>query len=113
MSTLFQISSAGEESKESKVQGLIQMMKEHIPNNLDYDATAKIFSNDNSPLKVVLLQEIQRYNGLLDLIRTHLFDLERAIQGLVVMSTELEEIFAAIYENHVPIRWQFVGSTLA
>lgn len=92
--------------------GLIQNMKEQVPSDLDYDATAKIFSNDNSPLKVVLLQEIQRYNDLLGLIRTHLIDLEKAIQGLVVMSTELEEIFAAIYENHVPIQWQFVRLSL-
>ncbi|VDN98570.1 unnamed protein product [Rodentolepis nana] len=106
------ISSAGEESKESKVLGLLQNMKEQVPSDLDYDATAKIFSNDNSPLKVVLLQEIQRYNDLLSLIRTHLIDLQKAIQGLVVMSAELEEIFAAIYENRVPIQWQFAYNSL-
>ena len=106
--SLSQISSAGEESKESKVLNLIQKMKEQIPENLDYDGTVKIFGNDKSPLKVVLLQEIQRYNNLLDLIRTQLLDLEKGIQGLVVMSSELEEIFAAIFENHVPIQWQYV-----
>ena len=103
-----QVSSAGEESKESKVLGLIQKMKEQIPENLDYDGTVKIFGNDKSPLKTVLFQEIQRYNDLLDLIRNQMFQLEKGIQGLVVMSSELEEIFGAIFENRVPIQWQYV-----
>ncbi|CDS41066.1 dynein heavy chain [Echinococcus multilocularis] len=106
------ISSAGEESKESKVLKLIQKMKEQIPDNLDYDGTVKIFSNDRSPLKVVLLQEIQRYNDLLDLIRNQLIDLERGIQGLVVMSLQLEEIVAAIFENRVPLQWQYAYNSL-
>lgn len=88
---------------------LIKKMKEQMPDNLDYDGTVKIFSNDRSPLKVVLLQEIQRYNDLLDLIRNQLIDLERGIQGLVVMSSELEDIFAAIFENRVPFQWQYVS----
>lgn len=83
-------------------------MKEQIPDDLDYNGTVKIFSNDHSPLKIVLLQEMQRYNDLLGLIRTQLIDLEKAIQGLVIMSAELEEIFAAIYENHIPVQWQSV-----
>ncbi|VDM31109.1 unnamed protein product [Hydatigera taeniaeformis] len=106
------ISSAGEESKESKVLKLIKKMKEQVPDNLDYHGTAKIFSNDRSPLKIVLLQEIQRYNDLLDLIRSQLIDLERGIQGLVVMSSELEDIFAAIFENRVPFQWQYAYNSL-
>ncbi len=88
---------------------LIKKMKTQVPENLDYAGTAKIFSNDHSPLKVVLLQEIQRYNLLLDIIRNHLIDLEKGIQGLVVMSSELDDIFVAIYENHVPVQWQSVS----
>ncbi len=90
---------------------LIKKMKTQVPENLDYAGTAKIFSNDHSPLKVVLLQEIQRYNLLLDIIRNHLIDLEKGIQGLVVMSSELDDIFVAIYENHVPVQWQSVSGS--
>lgn len=106
---LFQDSTVGGESKESKVMALIKKMKKQVPENLDYAGTAKIFSNDHSPLNVVLLQEIQRYNALLDLIRSQIGDLEKGIQGLVVMSSELEAIFVAIFENHVPTQWQNVS----
>ena len=81
-----------------------------LPENIDYENTKKILSVDPSPLNVVLLQEIERYNALLNMIRKQLIDLERGIQGLVVMSTELEEIFSCIYNGQVPPPWEKVPS---
>ena len=80
-----------------------------LPENIDYENTKKILSVDPSPLNVVLLQEIERYNALLNMIRKQLIDLERGIQGLVVMSTELEEIFSCIYNGQVPPPWEKVS----
>ena len=54
----------------------------------------------------VFISQIERYNTLLDLIRQQLTDLERGIQGLVVMSTELEEVFTCIYDTRVPPSWE-------
>lgn len=72
---------------------------------------------------MVLLQEIQRfvhlncfqvffkvskifrYNNLLHLIDSSLRDLQKGIIGLVVMSSDLEEIFTCIYEGRVPSGW--------
>lgn len=47
-----------------------------LPEEVDYDNTVKILSVEPSPLNVVLLQEIQRYNALLVMIRQQLIDLE-------------------------------------
>ncbi|VEL15537.1 unnamed protein product [Protopolystoma xenopodis] len=80
-------------------------MQKGLPDVIDYEGTAKILSNEPSPLNVVLLQEIQRYNWLLVLIRKQLSDLEKGIQGLVVMSSDLEDVFLAIFEGRVPIIW--------
>nr|VZI11206.1 unnamed protein product [Spirometra erinaceieuropaei] len=104
-------SSAGD-SKEEKVLELIDNLSKQVPENLDYEGTAKIFANDKSPLVVVLLQEIQRYNNLLNLIRGQLQDLEKGIQGLVVMSSELDDSFEAIFENRVPTEWQNAYNSL-
>lgn len=35
---------------------------------------------------------------------------QRGIQGLVVMSTELEEVFQCIFEARVPSLWQKVNN---
>ena len=59
---------------------------------------------------IISVWQIERYNALLDLIRHQLTDLERGIQGLVVMSTDLEEVFQYIYDARVPPSWEKVGS---
>lgn len=41
----------------------------------------------------------------LALLRLSLTDLEKGIQGLIVMSTSLEEIFNCIFDAHVPPLW--------
>lgn len=41
-----------------------------IPALIDYEGTRKLLKDDLSPLNVVLLQEIQRYNILLHTIRS-------------------------------------------
>lgn len=40
-----------------------------IPGLIDYEGTRVLLADDPSPLNVVLLQEIQRYNALLHTIR--------------------------------------------
>ena len=40
-----------------------------IPKVMDYEGTRALLQDDPSPLNVVLLQEIQRYNALLNTIR--------------------------------------------
>ncbi len=50
------------------------------------DAYEKVKPQDQNPLKIVLLQEISRYNKLLKFVRKNLVDLERGINGLVLIS---------------------------
>jgi dynein heavy chain len=40
-------------------------VKQKIPEMIDYEGTRKLLALDPSPLNVVLLQEIQRYNKLM------------------------------------------------
>ncbi|XP_063305793.1 dynein axonemal heavy chain 2 [Pelobates fuscus] len=98
-------SAQGGQSREEKVLELLSDVRQKIPPEIDYEGTRKVLSDDPSPINVVLLQEIQRYNALLHTIRSSLLDLEHGIQGLVVMSTELEEIFTCIHGARVPPLW--------
>lgn len=43
-------------------------VKQKIPEMIDYEGTRKLLAVDPSPLNVVLLQEIQRYNKLMETI---------------------------------------------
>jgi len=51
---------------------------------------------DDNPLNIVLVQEIQRYGVLIQKLIIHLDQLQKGIQGLVVISPDLEEILNAL-----------------
>lgn len=71
---------------------LIKELYERVPEEIDLEeVTQKLGTLDESnPLRVVLLQEISRYNLLLALVRHSLVEMNHGIQGLVVVSEELE-----------------------
>ena len=54
---------------------------------------------------MLLSLQIERYNSLLKTIRSSLVELEKGIKGLVVMSSELEEVFSCIHNAQVPPLW--------
>jgi dynein heavy chain len=60
-------------------------------------------------LGVFVGQEIDRFNGLLRVMRNSLINLDKAIQGTVVMSMELEMMFNDFLNNKVPIPWVKAG----
>lgn len=105
MSLQIQSSSSDNESKEEKVSQLAADVLSKIPELIDYENTEKLIGANKAPLDVVLLQEIGRYNSLLSSIAVSLAELQKGIKGLVVMSSELEEIFTCIYEGRVPSGW--------
>ena len=59
-----------------------------------------------SALLTVLRQEMDRFNRLLTIIHTTLNVLCLAINGEVVMSETLEEMYKALLHHRVPRAWQ-------
>lgn len=85
-----------------------------MPALLDREEHAKDIFKPNKEgilhcLSTVLLQEIERYNRLLRTMAHSIAQLQRAIQGLVVMSQELDLMSAALLKNQVPPNWQAVA----
>nr|XP_020476144.1 LOW QUALITY PROTEIN: dynein heavy chain 2, axonemal [Monopterus albus] len=93
-------------SREDQVLERLADVRGKIPALIDYEGTTSLLQDISSLLNVVLLQEIQRYNSLLDTIISSLVELERGIKGLVVMSPNLEETFNCIYDARVPPLWE-------
>jgi dynein heavy chain len=57
----------------------------------------------------VLQQELIRYNKMVLTITKSLENLSKAIDGLVSMTLELEELFNSIFDNKVSESWQKVA----
>jgi dynein heavy chain len=73
-------------------------MGKQLPANLNLEkASESTFAltaqGVEQSLGVFVRQEIMRFNKLLSVIRRSLVDLEKAIQGTMVMSMELESMF--------------------
>jgi dynein heavy chain len=52
-----------------------------------------------------MVQEIERYNGLLKMLKANNKLLIKGIQGFVVISKEQEEVLQALFEGRVPAAW--------
>lgn len=52
-------------------------------------------------MNTVLAQEIIRFNRLIQVVRTSLQDIRKAIKGLVLMSSELEDMFDSMMVGKV------------
>ena len=62
-------------------------------------------SNFEDPLDVCLVQEVERFNRLLNFISNYVVDLEKAVKGELVMTEELEQSYYSILNNQVPKSW--------
>lgn len=109
----------GEESRELKVSKIIKDLLDKLPEQMKVEETKiKYFGSDKDsqkdphPLHVVLVQEMARYNKLLYQVKISLVDLEKGINGFVVISEELENIMYNLYENRVPEKWKFCYHSL-
>ena len=67
---------------------------------------------DPEPLKVVLYQECDRYNKLLQRMKVTLNQLQKGIQGTIVITAELEAVFDALLAGKVPPMWAFCYPSL-
>jgi len=60
-------------------------------------------------MNTVLLQELIRFNKLLKVVKNSLIDCAKAIDGFVVMSSDLELVFDGVFDNRVPAIWHKVS----
>jgi dynein heavy chain len=58
-----------------------------------------------TPIDVVLLQEVERWNNLLQVMKSSLINLKRALIGEIGMSNKLEELSLALLKGVLPEVW--------
>lgn len=60
-------------------------------------------------LTTVLVQEMEKFNKMLRVMKTSLGDLEKAIFGFIVMSETLDRMYLALQNGQVPANWAKVA----
>jgi dynein heavy chain, axonemal len=99
---------AGDRSaEEAAVARMVADIMNRLPAAFDIEkAQLKYPVLYEESMNQVLCQEMLRYNKLTSIIRTSLKGLDKALQGLQVMSAELEGVYKAMVIGAVPALWK-------
>ncbi|GMI06146.1 hypothetical protein TrVE_jg2421 [Triparma verrucosa] len=97
----------GAAGKDAMIESIAGDIIAKLPANFDMEAAMLKYpvSRDES-MNTVLHQELYKFNLLLDLAKTSLTNLKKAVQGLVVMSSELEGLGSNLFYGLIPNLWK-------
>ncbi|KAL3158235.1 hypothetical protein ABBQ38_010487 [Trebouxia sp. C0009 RCD-2024] len=96
----------GGKSMEAAIGEVAADILVRLPANFDVDAVAAAYPTSYSnSMNTVLVQEVQRVNSLLSVVRNSLTDLGKAVKGLALMSADLDSVGKALFDGKVPPMW--------
>ena len=92
--------------KDAVLTEMVQTLQAKVPDVFDIEyANYKYPVMYYESMNTVLCQEMVRFNRLIAVIKKSLADLSKALEGLVVMSGDLEDLGNAMYEGKIPKMW--------
>ncbi|KAL7993493.1 putative dynein heavy chain region D6 P-loop domain, dynein heavy chain, domain-2 [Plasmopara halstedii] len=99
--------SGGGKQQEEIIAEAAQAIASQLPPQFDLEQVQAVYPvcYDES-MNTVLAQEVERFNKLLDVMRSTLHLVQQGLKGLVVMSVELEAMGASLYDQKVPAVWE-------
>jgi dynein heavy chain len=96
----------GSSDRDSMIKSVAADIMSHLPDNFDMEAAMlKYPVLLEESMNTVLTMELVRFNTLTSIIRNSLVDIDKAIQGLVVMSAELEAMGTSLFFGTRPAMW--------
>jgi dynein heavy chain len=99
-------SGGGVNSRDQQLMDTAEAIMNKVPSPFDAEMVQQLYPIDyKESMSTVLIQEVLRYNRLLEVIHITLRDMVKALKGLVVMSESLEAMCQNIYMNQVPVVW--------
>lgn len=82
---------------------LIQTILGDFPEQFNIAEIMKMYPVEyKESMNTVLTQELQRFNGLIKIVRSSLKDIKLALLGKIVMNSALEAASKALFNGKVP-----------
>jgi dynein heavy chain, axonemal len=91
-------------SREEYIGMIATDVEARIPDQFDL-AVIKREIGIPTPAQVVLLQELERWNRVLKVMKTSLRDLTRALVGEIGFSSDLEALASSLFNGQLPAAW--------
>ena len=102
-------SSVGEET-DSILNMICNDILSKLVDNFDVDAAKTKYPVEYSEsMNTVLVQEMERFNNLSNVIRNSLQNILKAIKGLIIMSIDLELLASSLLLGRIPTSWAKVS----
>ena len=92
-------------SREDFISGIASDVQAKLPVLFDISRIAKNIGVP-TPTQVVLLQELERWNLLVEAMGSSLKDLRKALKGEIGMSAKLDELANALFNGVLPSSWR-------
>lgn len=98
--------SSGSRSTEQIVSEIAADMLSRLPDAfVIHQVATKYPVSYMESMNTVLLQEVIRFRNLTEVIRDSLINIQKAIKGLVVMSSDLEDVLQSVLNGGIPKLW--------
>ncbi|KAL7749213.1 hypothetical protein RI367_005365 [Sorochytrium milnesiophthora] len=97
---------AGGISRDDFIDNIAKDVLGRIPAAFDVVRVRKQLGGTPSPTQIVLLQELDRWNLLIERMQSSLKDLRKALKGEIGMSQKLDEIANSLYNGSLPNVWR-------
>ena len=82
---------------------LNKMPGDYIPHKVN--ESIEVLGGAMLPMNIFLKQEIDRMQKILSLVRKTLLDIGMAIEGTIIMSDDLKDVFNDMFDAKVPQKW--------
>ncbi|XP_055593622.1 dynein axonemal heavy chain 12 [Uranotaenia lowii] len=99
-------STSTDTDKDKNIVAVIDMINSRLPPDYDVETAKMKYPVDyNESMNTVLVQEMERFNNLLQCIRSSCANLKKGIAGLIVLTPELETVLNTIHQKKIPESW--------
>nr|XP_042905569.1 dynein axonemal heavy chain 7 isoform X2 [Parasteatoda tepidariorum] len=94
------------DTTEHQLIGIAEDILSKLPENFNLERAGEKYPVCyGESMNTVLVQEMERFNKLLTVIRTSLLQLQKALKGMIVMSSELEALTGSLLIGRLPVMW--------
>lgn len=93
----------GGRSNEEIISQVASDMFERLPRPIDTSSISEKYPvSYTESMNTVLLQEMIRYRTLVEVVRESLVNIQKAVKGLVAMSSELDDVGSSMLLGTIP-----------